>query len=116
MKIIDQRTLTTIKPDDALFKSKEKYLEYAGHKFNIHNKLHGKKLLILKLNMTDTIDDVKFILDMVKHVSKIIVVSLDVKNATSVVKRKLKTMDSEHGFEVISFDKDEALLVKTKIR
>lgn len=112
MKIIEQRVLTTIKPDDEkLFELKKKYLDYRGHKFNIHNKIIGKKALRIKVEKSDMTSDVITVLDIAKHVSKIAVVSLDIKQAQSSVKTTISEALSDE-YKIISFDKNEVVIAK----
>lgn len=112
MKIIEQRVLTTIKPDDEkLFELKKKYLDYSGHKFNIHNKVYGKKALRIKVEKSDIVNDIIAVLDIAKHVSKIAVVSLDIKHAQPSVKTTISEALSDE-YEIISFNNNEMVIAK----
>lgn len=137
MKIICQKNLTSIKADDVLYEDKLSYLNYANENLNNHSKdsstddnkrwynsmkfpgrkfdTTGKRMMLVNIENGDTVHDVMELLEVVKYVSRVVVIRFNVEDAKTRVIHKLNDLKESDGVRVIINPRDNTHILLAKI-
>lgn len=118
MKILVQKNLSSIKRDDSLYESKLFYLEHVHHDpvmLDTHNITVGKRMIVIKVEKDDTVHDLKEMLQVIKYVSKVIVIRFNIEDAKHRVIHHLNELKESDGFHIIGNFYDNTYVLLTKV-
>lgn len=117
MKVLLKKNLSSIKSDDPLYDSKIFYLEHIHHDsmLDSHNTTVGKRMIVIKIEKSDTVHDVTEMLQVLKYVSNVIVIRFNIEDAKHRVIHHLNNLKESEGYHIIGNFYDNTCVLLAKV-